>query len=117
MYKRQAISIHKGQYIEVFSDIIPNNIQPNSIQIELYFKPSITISDLKPLCAVTKTQKLTLGQLYPLSNTIPMGSISKQNLKITGSGKLKLRVKLNFEKDDDKMEINDQFDHKFDQVL
>lgn len=82
--------------------------------LELYLEAKENLVNIQTFCAVPKTQKLTLGQLYP-SNSLNKGDISRQVLKISGSGKLKLRIKLDFTVSGNL--VNQQFDCKFDQTL
>ncbi|CCD22293.1 AP-1 complex subunit gamma NDAI_0A01350 [Naumovozyma dairenensis CBS 421] len=113
-----AKEIHSSENIEVYSKLISH--EEGFFQMELYFKPLISINNLKTFCAVTKTQKLTLGQLFcstTNNDTFPKHSIIRQSLKVTGTGKLKLRLKLTFESNDTGSELSEQFDHKFDQTL
>ncbi|CCE65191.1 hypothetical protein TPHA_0K00570 [Tetrapisispora phaffii CBS 4417] len=107
-----AAEIYDDDNITIYGQV--NSIETRLAQIELYFKSKGNITELLSLCAVTKTQKLVMGTLIP-SSDINTGNISKQSLKITGSGKLKLRVKLEFKIDG--VDHSELFDHKFDHSI
>ncbi|SMN18223.1 similar to Saccharomyces cerevisiae YPR029C APL4 Gamma-adaptin, large subunit of the clathrin-associated protein (AP-1) complex [Maudiozyma saulgeensis] len=110
-----AVSIHDGVELQVYEKTI--DISPGLAHLELYIQPKNSkISDIQPLCAVPKTQKLTLSQLRP-SNNLDVGKFVKQTLKITGSGKLKLRIKLSFQKDENPASESEQFDYKLDKTI
>ncbi|CAD1778697.1 similar to Saccharomyces cerevisiae YPR029C APL4 Gamma-adaptin, large subunit of the clathrin- associated protein (AP-1) complex [Maudiozyma barnettii] len=110
-----AVSIHDGDELQVYEKII--DISPGLAHLELYIKAKNNkISNIQPLCAVPKTQKLTLSQLRP-SNDIDVGKVVRQTLKISGSGKLKLRIKLSFQKDDNQASESEQFDYKLDKTI
>ncbi|EJS41327.1 apl4p [Saccharomyces arboricola H-6] len=109
-----AVKIHDSTSLNVYASLLSANA--GQAHIELYFQAKLPMSDLQTFCAVPKTQKLTLGQLHP-SSTIEVNQICKQLLKISGSGKLKLRVKLNFHLNGSLSTTNEQFDHKFDKTL
>lgn len=112
--------ILKNDFLEVYSHII--DIQPGTAHLELYFKPiKTTFKKLHSLCAVSKQQKLTLGHIQPHNSNIEVNELVKQSLRIVGSGKLKLRVKIKFVivssnfNNDETQEI--QFDHKFNETI
>lgn len=112
--------IFKTDLLEVYSHIV--DVQPGNAHLELFFKPIKTfVKSIHSLCAVSKQQKLTLGHLYPHNTDIEMNQIVKQSLKIVGSGKLKLRVKLTLVTvssnsiSDETQEI--QFDYKFNETI
>ncbi|CAI4053471.1 hypothetical protein N7582_005730 [Saccharomyces uvarum] len=109
-----ATKIHDSASLNVYATLLSAN--SGLAHIELFFQAKSIISDLQTFCAVPKAQKLTLGQLHP-SSTIRADQICKQSLKISGSGKLKLRVKLDFHLDGSQSTTNEQFDHKFDTTL
>ncbi|AJW04503.1 Apl4p [Saccharomyces cerevisiae YJM1400] len=109
-----ANKIYDSSSLNVYASLLSAN--SGLAHLDLYFQAKSLISDLKTFCAVPKAQKLTLGQLYP-SSTINASQICKQSLKISGSGKLKLRVKLDFHLDGSSSITNEQFDHKFDETL
>ncbi|CAI4054795.1 hypothetical protein SUVZ_16G3080 [Saccharomyces uvarum] len=109
-----AAKIHDSASLNVYATLLSAN--SGLAHIELFFQAKSIISDLQTFCAVPKAQKLTLGQLHP-SSTIRANQICKQSLKISGSGKLKLRVKLDFHLDGSPSTTNEQFDHKFDTTL
>lgn len=110
-----ASLIHDGIEIEVSEKII--DISPGLAHLELYIRAKRSdLANVQPLCAVPKTQKLTLSQLQPSSHINKM-SISKQTLKITGSGKLKLRIKISFQKDGNPNSESEQFDYKLDKSI
>lgn len=104
----QSVKIHEDEYLQVFAYTI--SCGSGAAQLEMYFKALKQISDIQSLCAVPKTQKLIMGQLHP-HNSLSEDDICKQSLKVTGSGKLKLRVKVNFKVRG--TVINEQFDYKF----
>lgn len=109
-----ANKIYDSSSLNVYASLLSAN--SGLAHLDLYFQAKSLISDLKTFCAVPKAQKLTLGQLYP-SSTINASQICKQSLKISGSGKLKLRVKLDFHLNGSSSITNEQFDHKFDETL
>lgn len=109
-----ATKIHDSASLNVYATLL--SASSGLAHIELFFQAKSIISDLQTFCAVPKAQKLTLGQLHP-SSTIRADQICKQSLKISGSGKLKLRVKLDFHLDGSQSTTNEQFDHKFDTTL
>ncbi|CCK68658.1 AP-1 complex subunit gamma KNAG_0B02160 [Huiozyma naganishii CBS 8797] len=103
--------INESNQLEVYS--FPVSIVEGNAHFELYFKnkgPEVT--NLQSLCAVPKTQKLILGQIHPSHNDIGINQFVKQSLKISGSGNLKLRVKLSYTSRDGGP-MTEQFDHKF----
>lgn len=118
--KENVDLIFSTDLLEVYSHII--DVQPGNAHLELFFKPIKTfLKTIHSLCAVSKQQKLTLGHIYPQNTDIEVNQIVKQSLKIAGSGKLKLRIKLtlvtvsaNFISEETQ-EI--QFDHKFNEVI
>ena len=109
-----ATKIYDSSSLDVYASLL--SADSGLAHLDLYFQAKSLISDLKTFCAVPKAQKLTLGQLYP-SSTIKASQICKQSLKISGSGKLKLRVKLDFYLNGSSSTTNEQFDHKFDETL
>jgi AP-1 complex subunit gamma-1 len=109
-----ANKIYDSSSLNVYASLLSAN--SGLAHLDLYFQAKSLISDLKTFCAVPKAQKLTLGQLYP-SSTRNASQICKQSLKISGSGKLKLRVKLDFHLNGSSSITNEQFDHKFDETL
>lgn len=107
-----ATKIYDSDTIQAYVQLI--SCDAGSAQIELYLKSSKAISDIKPFSAVPRTQKLTLGQLYP-GNSLQKDEVCSQVLKITGTGKLKLRIKLDFKLNG--VPVEQQFDYKFEQTL
>ncbi|KAL3235029.1 AP-1 complex subunit gamma-1 [Nakaseomyces bracarensis] len=95
---------------EIYSG--PVKQDENAIHLELFYKNTgdTAMTDLQTMCAVTKTLKVILGQLHP-SNSVQPGAIIKQSLKISGTGKLKMRVKLSYNIGGNA--LTQQFDHKF----
>lgn len=110
-----ATMIFNNDLLEIYSHVV--DVQPGNAHYELYFKPlSTRFQELHSLCAVPKQQKLTLGQIQPRHDNIDVNQITKQSLKITGTGKLKLRVKLNvITPNNESQQI--QFDHKFNESI
>ncbi|CCH62755.1 hypothetical protein TBLA_0I00960 [Henningerozyma blattae CBS 6284] len=108
----QAQKIHESSSLDIYSVLI--NSENGSAQIDIYFEAKKNVTDIKCQCAVTKTLKLTMGPLHP-SASIKEKEISVQTLKISGSGKLKLRTKLDFKVNG--IMTNEQFDHKYDKVI
>lgn len=104
----QSVKIHDSENLQVFANLL--YCGDGSSQLEMYFKALQPLKEIQSFCAVPKTQKLTIGQLYP-QNILQRGNISKQSLKITGTGKLKLRVKVSFSVNGDT--VDQQFDYKF----
>lgn len=110
-----AVLIHEGDELQVYEKVI--NVSSGLAHLELYIKAKESeIKNIQPLCAVPKTQKLTLSQLRP-GNDIGVGEFAKQSLKITGSGKLKLRIKLSFQKNGKTETESEQFDYKLDKTI
>ncbi|QLQ79074.1 hypothetical protein HG537_0B04220 [Torulaspora globosa] len=107
-----STKIHESDAIECY--ITLKSCNDGTAQMELYLKAKTNLQNLQTFCAVPRTQKLTLSQIQPSNALIP-NQIARQSLKIVGSGKLKLRIKLNFITDGNNN--TDQFDHKFDQTL
>lgn len=108
----QSVRIHVSDSLQVFAYLL--SCGNGTSELEMYFKALQAIDEIQSFCAVPKTQKLTIGQLYP-RNSLQMDDICKQHLKITGSGKLKLRVKVSFNVNGSA--VNQQFDYKFDGSL
>lgn len=108
----EAQKIHESSSLEVYSSLI--SASEGNAQIDLFFHALKNITDIKSQCAVTKTLKLTMGPLHP-SASVKTGNISMQTLKISGTGKLKLRTRLSFKAND--IMVDEQFDHKYDKVL
>lgn len=107
-----AVKVHDSEFLEAY--FLLKSLDSGSAQMDLYLKARDGITDIKTFSAVSKTQKLTLGPLYP-SDALQKDKVCRQNLKITGSGKLKLRTKLDFKVGGSSIE--QQFDYKFDQTL
>lgn len=112
--------IFENDFLQVYSHII--DVQPGHAHLELYFKPIKTsLKTIHSLCAVSKQQKLTLGYIQPQNTDIEVNQIVKQSLKIVGSGKLKLRIKLTMatvsldSSSGATQEI--QFDHRFNETI
>ena len=111
----ESVLIHQGTEIEVYEKTI--DISPGLAHLELYVKSlNNKLTDIQPLCAVPKTQKITLSQLQP-SNSMNAGETVKQSLRINGSGKLKLRIKMSFCVGDASAVVSEQFDYKLDQTI
>ncbi|GAV55247.1 hypothetical protein ZYGR_0AS05710 [Zygosaccharomyces rouxii] len=108
----QSVKIHDSDSLQVFAHLL--SCGNGASQLEMYFKALQPIAEIQSFCAVPKTQKLTMGQLHP-QNILQTDDICKQSLKITGTGKLKLRVKVNFNANGST--VNQQFDYKFDGSL
>ena len=107
--------IHTSENVEVFSETV--SVTEGHAQFDIYIKAkNEALRDVQLLCAVPKSQKLTLGQLHP-GNDISSGGVARQTLRINGSGKLKLRVKLAFRKGENSAVIDEQFDYKFSQSI
>ncbi|CAI4053739.1 hypothetical protein SKDZ_16G2930 [Saccharomyces kudriavzevii ZP591] len=106
--------IHDSTSLNVYASLL--SADSGSAHIELFFQAKSPVFDLQIFCAVPRAQKLTMGQLYP-SSTIKASQICKQSLKISGSGKMKLRIKLDFHLSGSSSSINEQFDHKFEKTL
>lgn len=104
--------IHESPAVECFINL--KSCGNGAAHLELFLKARKNLQDVQTFCAVPKTQKLTLSQIQP-SNSLHPDQVARQSLKIVGSGKLKLRVKLNFLTDGSNQ--NEQFDHKLDQTL
>ncbi|AMD20480.1 HDL264Cp [Eremothecium sinecaudum] len=104
----RAIKMHSSSAVNIFGEIVSS--KPGEANIQLYYKAQKTISRLVILAAVSKTQKLTLGSLSNVD--LAPGSVSKQLLNVTGTGILKLRIKL-----DSSNNVKEQFDYKFDTTL
>lgn len=102
--------MQKFDDLEIYSG--PIKQEENAIHLELFYqnKGTTDLTNLQTMCAVTKTLKVVLGQLHP-SNNIPQGTTVKQSLKISGTGKLKMRVKLTYSAGGNS--LTQQFDHKF----
>ena len=93
------------------------SITEGHAQFDIYIKAKDeALRDVQLLCAVPKSQKLTLGQLHP-GNGINTGSVARQTLRISGSGKLKLRVKLALRKGQSSAVVEEQFDYKYTQSI
>ncbi|QLL31561.1 hypothetical protein HG536_0B04250 [Torulaspora globosa] len=107
-----STKIHESAAAECY--ITLKSCGDGAAQMELYLKAKTNLQNVQTFCAVPKTQKLTLGQIQP-GNTLVSHQVARQNLKVVGSGRLKLRVKLNFAADGN--DSSEQFDHKFDQAL
>lgn len=107
-----STKIHESPAVECY--ITLKSCHDGTAQMELYLKAKTDLQNVQTFCAVPRTQKLTLSQIHP-GNTLLPKQVARQNLKIVGSGKLKLRVKLNFVADGSNN--SEQFDHKFDQTL
>lgn len=107
-----SIKIHDCASLDAYVHTI--SCVSGAAHLELYLEAKENLVNIQTFCAVPKTQKLTLGQLYP-TNSLSKGNISKQALKISGSGKLKLRIKLDFTVNGNL--VNQQFDCKFEQTL
>lgn len=108
----ESVKVHESASVDCFVRLVSCSM--GIAQLELYLKSKESIQNFQTFCAVPKTQKLTLSQIHP-SNSLEAGQVARQNLKITGSGKLKLRIKLDFMRHG--TNDNQQFDHKFDQIL
>ncbi|CCF60564.1 hypothetical protein KAFR_0K02100 [Kazachstania africana CBS 2517] len=110
---QEAVTVHDTSNIAVYTNAV--KVSEGAAEIDMYFKAkSNSLTNLQTQCAVTKTQKLTLTQLRP-GNDIKSNEVSMQTLKISGSGKLKLRVKVTFTINNEM--INEQFDYKFSQSI
>lgn len=110
-----CVLIHQGNEMEVYEKTI--DISPGLAHLELFVKAKKNnLGDIQPLCAVPKTQKITLSQLQP-TNSMNAGGIVKQSLKINGSGKLKLRIKLSFHVGNSIEVTSEQFDYKLEQTI
>ncbi|KAH7582222.1 Adaptin C-terminal domain [Nakaseomyces glabratus] len=96
--------------LEIYASKITKD--DTSAHLEIYYKNNgdVEVSNLQCLVAVTKTLKVVLGQLYPSVN-IPANGIIKQTLKVSGTGNLKMRVKLSYSVGGSQQ--TQQFDHKF----
>ncbi|SCU83620.1 LAFA_0D04676g1_1 [Lachancea sp. 'fantastica'] len=106
-----AIQTYQSNEIQVFFRTV--NVVPAEARLELYIEGHAEIKNLQILAAVSKTQKLTMGHLS--SASISAGQVCQQDIKVSGSGKLKLRIKLVYEGSSGT--VTEQFDHKFDQSL
>lgn len=102
-----SIEMYSSDFVDVFGRVV--STQDNHADIDLFVKSKVDINGLQLLIAVSKSQKVQIGPLP--SHQIKKGNIAKQSLKIIGSGKLKLRIKLSFNS------TQEQFDFKFDQAL
>ncbi|CAI4036899.1 hypothetical protein SMKI_16G1940 [Saccharomyces mikatae IFO 1815] len=109
-----ATKIYDSSSLNVYASLL--SVSSGLAHLDLFFQAKSLISDLQTFCAVPKAQKLTLGQLYP-SSTIKASQVCKQSLKVSGSGKLKLRIKLDFHLNGSSSTTNEQFDHKFNESL
>lgn len=107
-----SIKIHESEPLDCFVNLA--SCTTGTAQAELYFKAKESLQNIQTFCAVPKTQKLTLTQIHP-HNSLDPHQVARQTLKIAGSGKLKLRIKLEFLVNG--VKDNQQFDHKFDQAL
>ncbi|EDO18929.1 hypothetical protein Kpol_1023p103 [Vanderwaltozyma polyspora DSM 70294] len=107
-----ATKIYDGKALIVYSGDV--TVENGSANFELYFEAKSSVTDLSCQSAVPKSQKLTMGSLYP-SASVGHGQLSKQSMKVSGSGKLKLRVKLKYNSEG--ISNDEQFDHKFNEAL
>lgn len=108
----ESLKVHESTTVDCFVRLVSCGM--GQAQLELYLKAKDSIQNVQTFCAVPKTQKLTLSQIQP-SNSLDANQVARQNLKIVGSGKLKLRIKLEFMIHG--TNNNQQFDHKLDQTL
>ncbi|CEP62799.1 AP-1 complex subunit gamma LALA0_S06e04126g [Lachancea lanzarotensis] len=108
---QDAAETYQSNEMQVFFRTV--SVAPAEAQLELYIQGHAQIDNLQILAAVSKTQKLTMGHLS--SASIAAGQVCRQDMKVSGSGKLKLRVKLVY--DGASGTVTEQFDHKFDQSL
>lgn len=101
-----SINIHSSDIVEVYGKV--ESSIPGCTEIDLFLKAKTNINTLQILIAVPKSQKAEFGSLS--SHKVATGEVAKQGLKILGSGKIKLRVKLNINS------TEDQFDYKFENI-
>lgn len=105
---QEASMLYESPNLQAFSEV--SSSVAGEAKLEVFIKGVQSISNLHILAAVAKTQRLTLG---PLSSTsVGRGEVAKQHMQITGSGKLKLRIKVSFTANG--QADAEQFDHKFD---
>lgn len=91
------------------------SLDQGGARFELFICPEAPIRSLQVLAAVSKSQKLALGHLS--STSIAAGQACKQELTVTGSGKLKFRIKLLFNAEGSSTSKTEQFDYKLNQSL
>ncbi|SCU89374.1 LAME_0E03180g1_1 [Lachancea meyersii CBS 8951] len=108
---QDSVETYQSDDMQVFFKMA--SMVPGEAHLELYVRGHAQISNLQVLAAASKTQKLVMGNLSMAS--IAAGQVCRQELKVSGSGKLKFRVKLIHEGPSGL--TTDQFDHKFDQSL
>ncbi|KAG0686158.1 clathrin associated protein complex large subunit [Kluyveromyces marxianus] len=102
-----AISIHSSEFVEVFSKF--GSVSSGLAELSLFLRAKKNINSLQILVAVPKSQVAEFGPLS--SHKLASNEVAKQSLKILGGGKVKLRVKLNIDSNED------QFDHKYDVTI
>ncbi|KAM3164375.1 AP-1 complex subunit gamma [Lachancea thermotolerans] len=81
--------------------------------VEMFIHANASINSLQVLAAVSKSKKLTLGNLS--TSTLAPRENCRQEMIITGGGKPKLRIKLTFNTGSPSITKTEQFDYKFDQ--
>ncbi|SCV01582.1 LANO_0F12486g1_1 [Lachancea nothofagi CBS 11611] len=106
-------AVHAYNSSDMDVSIKVDSVAPSEAKLDLYVKAHAPIKNLQVLAAVSKTQKLVMGTLS--NHSIAAGQVSRQELKVTGSGKLKFRIKLVHESPTGTQ--IEQFDHKLDQSL
>ncbi|CUS21499.1 LAQU0S03e03972g1_1 [Lachancea quebecensis] len=91
------------------------SIDDYEAHVEMFIHANASINSLQVLAAVSKSKKLTLGNLS--ATTLAPGENCCQEMKITGGGKPKLRIKLTFNTGSPSITTTEQFDYKFEQKL
>ncbi|KAH3902550.1 AP-1 complex subunit gamma SCDLUD_000129 [Saccharomycodes ludwigii] len=108
----------KDYCLKIYGNI--TSIADNEANLDIYIQNTATNNrkgtNLKIFIAVSKHQKVTLGHLSDTIIPSNNGGMVKQKVRITGEGKLKLRVRLQF-LDETNNEKTIQFDYKFDEKL
>ncbi|SCU79084.1 LAMI_0A07250g1_1 [Lachancea mirantina] len=107
-----ADKIYDCNNLSVYGKVVFCAHQKAVIELNIQSKQK-KIINLHTMAAVAKLQQLSMGTLS--SGVIDPSGIAKQQLELTGSGKLKLRVKLSYTVDG--AEVSEQFDHRFAESL
>lgn len=109
--------VFDNESLRMYTNVI--SVVDGNATMELYYENKDamnSISDIHVMCAVPKTQKLVMGQLQPVKdNNLEVNGIKRQILKVSGSGKLKFRVKLAFTVFNEVKE--NQFEFKLDETI
>ncbi|SCU97568.1 LADA_0H06942g1_1 [Lachancea dasiensis] len=107
-----AAQCYTSSEMAVFMRI--KSVGPEGAELELFVRAVVPMHNVQIFAAVSKTQKLILGTLS--SASLESDQVCVQELRVSGSGKLKFRIKIVHQGSDMNLKT-EQFDHKFDQSL